>query len=108
MVWSTLFSAFVGGLAGSLATAAIGYMRLRDDRRKGRRERQWLDASVVADADQLLKDLNPQRRAANLDRRQGVEDERWIGLDKRAEQLYRDLAQVAAGHPSEAVQASAR
>jgi len=97
MDWGTLVSAFVGGIAGSLVTGLIGYIQLRDARAVSRRDRQLLDADVVADTDQLLKDIAPPRLGMSLGTPE-VETERWAALKARTDQVYRELVKMAAGH----------
>jgi hypothetical protein len=74
MDWNTLVSALLGGVLGGGLGSLVAYMSLRDTRAQVRRDRQWLDAEVVADARQLLKDIDPQRRGINLSRAPGAED----------------------------------
>jgi hypothetical protein len=103
MDWITLLSAFVGGIAGSAITGVVGYQSLRDERVKQRHEQQRDDSDVVADVDQLLMDLAPERRGINLGTPE-VEAVRWKGYDERIQRLYRELVKMATGHPVEAVQ----
>jgi len=107
MDWSTLLSAFVGGVAGSLVTGAVGWLSLRQDRDRVRRDRQMLDAEVVADADLLLMDVYPPRRGLNLDPTPGAESDRWADLIQRATKVSRELVRLAAGHPDNAVRKAA-
>jgi hypothetical protein len=95
MDWFTLVSAFVGGIAGSAITGVVGYMSLRNDRAKQRREQQRNGSDVVADVDQLLMDLAPERRGINLGT-PDVEAERWKGYNERIQRLYRELVKLAA------------
>ncbi len=107
MDWSTLVSAFIGGIAGSLVTGVIGYVSLRDQRDRRRRDRQMLDAEIVADADLLLMDVSPSRRGLNLDPTPGAEADLWAELRRRSTQVSRELGTLAAGHPDDAVRDAA-
>jgi hypothetical protein len=107
MDWSTLVSAFIGGIAGSLVTGAIGYVSLRDQRDRRRRDRQMLDAEIIADADLLLMDVSPPRRGLSLAPTPGAEADLWAELRRRSTQVSRELGTLAAGHPDDAVRAAA-
>jgi len=107
MDWNTLASALLGGILGGGLGSWVAYMSLRDTRAQARRDRQWLDAETVADARQLLKDIDPRRRGINLNRDPGVEDQRWAALNQRSEDTYKQLVRLAAGHPMETVQSCA-
>lgn len=107
MDWSTLVSAFVGGIAGSLVAGAVGFLSLRRDRDRWSREHLMLDAEVVADADLLLMDVYPPRRGLSLDRAPGAEGDLWADLNQRANKLSRELVRLAAGHPNAAVRDAA-
>lgn len=107
MDWNTLATALVGGIGGGAVTGAVSFVQMRSGRRQGLQARRWIDAEVVADAKQLLMELNPQRRTMNLDPTPGAEAELWKGLNKRRDDLYRQLLLLAAGHPSEGVAAAA-
>ena len=70
-------------------------------------DRQWQDAEVVADVRQLLRDIDPMRRGANVNTAPGAEDALWKSLNERRDQVCKRILVLAAGHPSAAVQSSA-
>lgn len=107
MEWDTLASAFVGGIGGGAIAGAVSFAQLRSDRTQRLQARRWIDAEVVADAKQLLMELDPQRRTLNLDPTPGAEAELWKGLNQRRDDLYKQLLLLSAGHPSQQVAAAA-
>jgi hypothetical protein len=107
MDWNTLVAAFIGGIFGGGIAGAAAFMQLRSDKVQALQARRWIDAEVVADAQSLLMDLDPQRRTINANPVPGVEADLWKGLNERRDQLYRQLLMLAAGHPSQEVAAAA-
>jgi hypothetical protein len=110
MDWSTLLAALVGGLIRALISAAMTGVGWRREAKEGRRARQWEDAQMVADVRQFLDEIGPLRRSASASINPDVDAERtrWVRLQQRGEDVQRLLLVIAAGHPSEAVQSSAR
>jgi len=104
MDWGTVIGAFIGAAIPSSGTL----LTLRAERRKQLRERQWMDAEVVADVDSLLHDIDPMRRAMNLNPAEGAEDALWAGLETRRDDLQRRLLRLGSGHPSQEVREPAR
>ncbi len=107
MDWSTLTAAFIGGIFGGGIAGGVSFMQLRSDKAQALQARRWIDAEVVADAKSLLMDLEPQRRTLNVNPAPGVEADLWKDLNRRRDQLYRQLQMLAAGHPSQEVAAAA-
>lgn len=99
MDWGTVVAAFVGAALPSSGTL----LTLRADRRQRLEARQWLDADVVADVQQFLNDIDPMRRAVDLNPAEGAADEMWKNLDQRRDQVQRKLLLLAAGHPQKLV-----
>src|SRR5262249_60441412 len=111
MDWGTLLAALLGGLIGALISAAMTGFGWRRETKQGRRARQWEDAHMVADIRQFLDEIGPLRRSASVSISNpdvDAERTRWVRLQQRGEDAQRLLLVIAAGHPSEAVQSSAR
>jgi hypothetical protein len=129
MDWSILLAALVGGLIGALISAAMTGFGWRREARQGRRARRWEDAQVVADVRLFLGEISPLGRVASVstvetadgpalvDENSGwvrpqqlldAERTRWVRLQQQCDDMQRLLLVIAAGHPSEAVQSSAR
>jgi hypothetical protein len=107
MHWSTVLPAAAGGLIGSGIPAVMVFLGWRRERTRRLQDRQWQDAEVVADVRQLLRDIDPMRRGANVNTAPGAEDALWKSLNERRDQVCKRLLVLAAGHPSAAVQSSA-
>jgi hypothetical protein len=107
MDWTTLAAAFLGGGCGGALSASVSVMQLRRDKKQALQARRWADAEIVADAQKLLIDLNPQRRTINANPAPGVEDALWKTLNERQDQLDRQLLSLGNGHPSPKVAAAA-
>lgn len=100
MDWGSVLGALVGALVGGGLTALITM-------RGWRRERAWQDAEVIADVRQLLQDISPEQRAANVNPAPGAEDELWKSLRQRRGQVCRRLLVLSVAHPSADVRAVA-
>jgi hypothetical protein len=94
--WGSTVGAFIG--AG--IPAVMTYFGLRADRRYRLQERQWVDAAVVADVQQLLTEIDPMRRAMNLNPAEGAEDQLWRDLERRRDDVQKRLLVLGTGHPS--------
>jgi hypothetical protein len=103
---------------GTLALAAMTFAAVvvtivitTQDRRRAdersRRERLWSDAELVSDVEQLLVDLDPERRGLNANPGT-AEEEMWASLFRRTGLTEARLRTVAISHPSEHVQAKAK
>jgi hypothetical protein len=107
MDWTQLGDAVIGGLLGGGVTAGVAWQQLRADRRRNREDRQYQDAEVVAEAWQLLIDVAPERRGINISADPAVENEQWVALKERMQQVGKQLLWLAAGRPSADVRAAA-
>lgn len=106
--WNSLLAAFIGGIFGSGISGMVAVMQFRRAGVHALQERRWLDAEVVADAQTLLMDLDPTRRTINVNTDRSVEAKLWEDLNRRRDELYRQLLLLAAGHPSQEVEEAAR
>jgi hypothetical protein len=105
--WGSFAAAVVGGLIGAGIPAVVTMAGWRRERARRREDRQWADAATIADARQFLFDVDPVRCGVNANKTPGVEDARWADLNKRRDQVQRQLFVLAAGHPSPAVRSAA-
>ena len=94
--WGSTVGAFVG--AG--IPAGMTYVGLRADQGHRLQERQWVDAAVVADVQQFLIEIDPLRRAMNLNPAQGAEQQLWTDLMQRRADLQKRLLVLGTGHAS--------
>ena len=106
--WFTLLAATIGGLVGGGLPGVMTYLGWRQDQRERRQTRRWEDAEVLADAKGLLTDIDPMRRGINVDRTPGAEDELWVELNRRRDDVRRRLLVMANGHLSPAVRSAAK
>lgn len=107
MDWTQLADAVVGGVLGGGITAGVAWQQLRADRRRNREDRQYQDAEVVAEAWQLLIDVDPERRGINMSADPAAEYEQWVALRERMNQVGKQLLWLAAGRPSADVRTAA-
>jgi hypothetical protein len=108
MGWFTLLAALVGGLLGGGIPGVMTYLGWHREQGERRQARRWEDAEVVADARQLLTDIDPVRCGINVNSAPGAEDARWTDLNRRRDDVRRRLLVMSTGHPSPGVRSSAK
>jgi hypothetical protein len=101
--WITVLAALVGGLLGGGIPGLMTYVGWRRETRLSRQARRWQDAEVVADARNLLVDIDPARRGINANPSPGAEVALWEDLTSRRDKVRRELMVLATGHSSEDV-----
>ena len=98
--WDGIGGSTVGAFVGAGIPAAMTYVGLRADQGHRLQERQWVDAAVVADVQQFLIEIDPLRRAMNLNPAQGAEQQLWTDLMQRRADLQKRLLVLGTGHAS--------